>query len=148
MKPHPVLLTLLLAVLSLHDAAAEAPAPIAFSEIGAKASVAYPARIDPTRGDADWVSTNSVIPGTDGEVYAAELDDSGMSSSASALAVSGSSNLHAGGNFTTAGGVPPDTRHLGHRIPQGCHGVVYQQSKPITPELGTQLDKASEDGEN
>jgi hypothetical protein len=51
----------------------------------------YPVRIDPTFSDANWVSLNPSIPGTDGTVYAAVVDPSG--------------NLYIGGGFTVAGGV-------------------------------------------
>ena len=53
----------------------------------ADANATYPVRIDPTFSDADWVSLGL---GDERRVYA--------------LAVSGT-NLYAGGNFTTAGGV-------------------------------------------
>jgi hypothetical protein len=46
----------------------------------------YPVRIDPTFSDADWISMNSGLPGTNGSVHA--------------LAVDASGNLYVGGNFT------------------------------------------------
>ncbi|MEI7776187.1 MAG: hypothetical protein WCK17_15590, partial [Verrucomicrobiota bacterium] len=55
------------------------------------AQATYPVRIDPTFSDADWVSLNSGIRGTNGVVYAAVVDGNG--------------NLFIGGTFTTAGGV-------------------------------------------
>src|SRR5262245_36356876 len=51
----------------------------------------YPIRIDPIFSDANWLGISSCIPGTDGAVNAAVLDDSG--------------NLYIGGYFTVAGGV-------------------------------------------
>jgi hypothetical protein len=51
----------------------------------------YPIRIDPTFSDANWVSINSSIPGADGAVSAAVMDDSG--------------NLYIGGGFIVVGGV-------------------------------------------
>lgn len=53
------------------------------------AAAIYPVRIDPTFSDADWVSMNPGILGTDGPVYA--------------LAVDGSGKLYAGGSFSKAG---------------------------------------------
>ena len=65
----------------------------------ADADATYPVRIDPTFTDADWVSLGSGMSG-------------GISAAGScivcALAVSGST-LYAGGNFTTAGGVPANS---------------------------------------
>jgi hypothetical protein len=57
------------------------------------ATAVYPIRIDPTFSDANWISFGEV-PGVDGQVYAAVVDDAG--------------NLYLGGTFTTAtaGGVP------------------------------------------
>jgi hypothetical protein len=51
----------------------------------------YPVRIDPTFSDANWVSMNPNIPGTDGGVSAATVDGSG--------------NLYIGGIFKAAGNV-------------------------------------------
>ena len=65
----------------------------------ADANATYPVRIDPTFTDADWVGLGSGMSG-------------GISAAGScivcALAVSGST-LYAGGNFTTAGGVPANS---------------------------------------
>jgi hypothetical protein len=55
------------------------------------AGAVYPVRIDPTFSDANWVSLNTSMPGTDGQVNAAVVDGSG--------------NLYIGGQFTIAGGV-------------------------------------------
>ena len=55
------------------------------------AQAVYPVRIDPTFSDADWVSMNSGIPGAIDAV--------------STLAVDGSGNLYAGGDFTAIGTV-------------------------------------------
>lgn len=52
----------------------------------------YPVRIDPTFTDANWVSLNPSIPGTDGPVHAVVTDGSG--------------NLYVGGRFTVVGNVP------------------------------------------
>jgi trimeric autotransporter adhesin len=49
----------------------------------------YPVRIDPTFSDANWVSINPSIPGTDGTVYAMVTDSSG--------------NLYIGGQFLVVG---------------------------------------------
>lgn len=57
----------------------------------ADASAVYPVRIDPTFSDADWVSINPGIPGTDHVVYAAAADTEG--------------NLYIGGAFSVAGNV-------------------------------------------
>jgi cortical protein marker for cell polarity/centrosomal CEP192-like protein len=54
------------------------------------AAAVYPVRIDPTFSDADWVSLNPGIPGTNGIVYAMAMDGGG--------------NLYIGGQFTQAGG--------------------------------------------
>ena len=51
----------------------------------------YPIRIDPTFSDANWVSLNPGIPGTNGTV--------------NATAVDGSGNLYIGGSFTFVGTV-------------------------------------------
>jgi hypothetical protein len=51
----------------------------------------YPVRIDPTFSDADWVSLNPSIPGSNGSV--------------SAIAVDGSGSVYIGGEFTRTGGV-------------------------------------------
>jgi hypothetical protein len=51
----------------------------------------YPVRIDPIFSDADWVSLNSGIPGTNGIVGATVVDGSG--------------NLYIGGSFTFVGNV-------------------------------------------
>ncbi|HEX5475879.1 MAG TPA: hypothetical protein VFX12_14560 [Vicinamibacterales bacterium] len=56
------------------------------------ARAAYPVRIDPTFSDADWVSLNPGIPGTNGEV--------------DAIAVDGIGNVYVGGHFTGVGSVP------------------------------------------
>jgi hypothetical protein len=53
------------------------------------AEAVYPVRIDPTFSDANWVTMNPSIPGTDGTVYAAVADASG--------------NLYIGGDFTLVG---------------------------------------------
>jgi hypothetical protein len=50
----------------------------------------YPVRLDPTFSDANWISMGG-LPGTDGPVYAAVMDDSG--------------NLYIGGRFTIVGDV-------------------------------------------
>jgi len=55
------------------------------------AGAAYPVRIDPTFSDANWVSMNPSIPGTDGAVKAAVMDGAG--------------NLYIGGSFAVAGNV-------------------------------------------
>ena len=52
----------------------------------------YPVRIDPTFSDANWISMGG-YPGANGTVYA--------------LAVDGSGNLYAGGDFTLIGDVAP-----------------------------------------
>jgi hypothetical protein len=52
----------------------------------------YPVRIDPTFSDANWISMNPSIPGTDSQVSAAVVDGAG--------------NLYIGGSFTVAGDVP------------------------------------------
>ena len=52
----------------------------------------YPVRIDPTFCDADWVSMNSGIPGTNGAVSALAVD-------------AASGTLYIGGGFTHAGAV-------------------------------------------
>jgi len=59
--------------------------------IVADANTAYPVRIDPTFSDAEWVSLNPGLLGANGYVYA--------------MAVDGSGNLYAGGNFTFIGTV-------------------------------------------
>ena len=51
--------------------------------------LAFPVRIDPTFSDANWVSLNPGIPGTNSAVNAAVVDGSG--------------NLYIGGYFTFAG---------------------------------------------
>ena len=51
----------------------------------------YPIRIDPTFSDANWISMNPSIPGTDGPVHAAVADGSG--------------DIYIGGEFKAAGGV-------------------------------------------
>jgi hypothetical protein len=58
----------------------------------ADANATYPVRIDPTFSDADWVSLNPGLPGANGTVRA--------------LAVDGSGNVYAGGDFTFIGTVP------------------------------------------
>jgi hypothetical protein len=55
------------------------------------AGAAYPVRIDPTFSDADWVSLNPGVPGTNDYVWAAVADGSG--------------NLYIGGRFTFVGTV-------------------------------------------
>ncbi len=55
------------------------------------ADAMYPVRIDPTFSDANWVSMSPGIPGADGPVDAAVVDDSG--------------NLYIGGLFTIVGNV-------------------------------------------
>ena len=60
----------------------------------ADANATYPVRIDPTFSDADWVGLGSGMSGSASSLVAVM-----------ALAVSGT-NLYAGGQFTTAGGVP------------------------------------------
>ena len=65
--------------------------PPTLAVVVADAQAVYPIRIDPTFSDANWVSMNSSIPGTDYSVEAAVLDNSG--------------NLYIGGIFTVAGGV-------------------------------------------
>ena len=52
------------------------------------AGAVYPVRIDPTFSDANWISLGG-IPGANGAVYAAAVDDSG--------------NLYIGGDFTFVG---------------------------------------------
>ena len=54
------------------------------------AGAEYPVRIDPTFSDANWVSLGG-LPGVDGSVYAAAVDNAG--------------NLYIGGSFSFAGGV-------------------------------------------
>jgi hypothetical protein len=56
------------------------------------ADAVYPVRIDPTFSDANWSSMNPGVPGTDGSVEAAVVDDSG--------------NLYIGGSFSIAGNAP------------------------------------------
>jgi hypothetical protein len=58
----------------------------------ADANATYPVRIDPTFSDADWVSLNPGLPGANGTVRA--------------IAVDGSGNVYAGGDFTFIGTVP------------------------------------------
>ena len=55
----------------------------------ADANATYPVRIDPTFTDADWVSLNPGLPGANGDVRA--------------IAVDGSGNVYAGGDFTVIG---------------------------------------------
>jgi uncharacterized delta-60 repeat protein len=55
------------------------------------ASAEYPVTIDPTFSDADWVSMNPGMPGTNGAVYAILADGGG--------------NLYIGGDFTYVGTV-------------------------------------------
>jgi hypothetical protein len=55
------------------------------------AEAVYPVRIDPTFSDANWISMNPSIPGTDGPVWAALVDGSG--------------DLYIGGSFTVVGGI-------------------------------------------
>ncbi len=57
----------------------------------ADTNAVYPVRIDPTFSDANWVSLNSGIPGTNGTVNATVVDGSG--------------NLYIGGSFTFVGSV-------------------------------------------
>ena len=101
----------------------------------------YPVRIDPTFSDANWVSMNPGVPGTNGVVSALVFDSFGnlyiggafsragtvsmnniakwngsawtalgtgigdnWTGQVNALALDGSGNLYAGGQFTTAGG--------------------------------------------
>lgn len=54
------------------------------------ATAVYPVRIDPTFSDANWISMGG-IPGVNGPVYVATVDDAG--------------NVYIGGNFTVAGDV-------------------------------------------
>ncbi|CAN5883833.1 hypothetical protein BH11VER1_BH11VER1_05640 [soil metagenome] len=56
------------------------------------ASATYPVRIDPTFSDANWVSLNPGVPGSNSYVRAAVMDASG--------------NLYIGGAFTFVGTVP------------------------------------------
>lgn len=58
----------------------------------ADADATYPVRIDPTFSDADWVSLNPGIPGTNHQVHAIVADASG--------------NIYIGGAFTFAGTAP------------------------------------------
>jgi hypothetical protein len=51
----------------------------------------YPIRIDPTISDADWVSLNPGVQGTDGHVYAMAVDANG--------------HVYVGGDFRVAGTV-------------------------------------------
>ena len=55
------------------------------------ADAVYSVRIDPTFSDANWISMNPGVPGADGKVGAAVVDESG--------------NLYIGGDFTLAGNV-------------------------------------------
>ncbi len=55
------------------------------------AEAVYPVRVDPTFSDADWVSLNPAIPGSNFLVYATAMDGSG--------------NLYIGGQFNVAGSV-------------------------------------------
>ncbi len=57
----------------------------------ADGNATYPVRIDPTFSDANWVSLNPGMPGANADVYA--------------IAVDGSGNVYAGGNFTIIGTV-------------------------------------------
>jgi hypothetical protein len=64
---------------------------LAYNRLKAEdARAEYPVRIDPTFSDANWVSFGGV-PGVDGEVEAAVVDNSG--------------NLYIGGSFTVVGNV-------------------------------------------
>ena len=57
----------------------------------ADANATYPVRIDPTFSDANWVSLNPGMPGTDNAVRAVAVDSSG--------------NVYVGGDFTFIGTV-------------------------------------------
>jgi hypothetical protein len=67
------------------------PSDFGLSMVVDDAGAVYPVRIDPTFSDANWISISPSIPGTDGDITAAVMDDLG--------------NLYIGGNFGAVGTV-------------------------------------------
>jgi hypothetical protein len=74
-----------------HAARMQAASTSMIEIVVADEGAAYPLRIDPTLSDADWVSLNNDLLGTDGTIYC--------------FADDGAGNLYAGGNFSRIGGI-------------------------------------------
>jgi hypothetical protein len=92
------------------------------------ANASYPVRIDPTFSDADWVSMNPSVRGTNGTVLAMAMDVGGV--------------LYVGGSFSVAGGVAANNiaRWSGSEwfsLGSGTDGVV--RSLAVAGAISTQV---------